>query len=208
MSKVDLSQHDLRGYTPGRSYWFRAAWLIIEAFTLLNPFFVSYRLKAHILRAFGASIGRSLVIKPRVHIKYPWRLSIGDYVWLGERAWIDNLADVRIGDNVCISQGAYICTGNHDWSDRQMGLVTKPVTVDAGAWIAAFAKVAPGVHVGQDAVIGFGGVLVDDAESAGIYFGNPAKRIGTRTVQPRQNVADADNQLEPRTQAVPRKLLG
>jgi putative colanic acid biosynthesis acetyltransferase WcaF len=182
--------------------------LAIEALTLLNPLFVSYRVKAYILRLFGASIGRSLVIKPGVHIKYPWRLSIGDYVWLGERAWIDNLADVKIGDNVCLSQGVYICTGNHDWSDPHMGLITKPVTIGAGAWIAAFAKVGPGVRIGQDAVIGLGSVLVDDAESAGIYFGNPAKRIGTRTIQARQNVADDDNQLEPRRPAVPRNLLG
>jgi acetyltransferase-like isoleucine patch superfamily enzyme len=89
-----------------------------------------------------------------------------------------------------------------------MGLVTKPVTVSAGAWIGAFAKVAPGVTVGEDAVIGFGGVLVDDAESSGIYFGNPAKRIGTRTVQARQNVGQIDNQLRPRRPAVPRKFLG
>jgi putative colanic acid biosynthesis acetyltransferase WcaF len=82
MSKVDLSGHDSRGYTPGRPYWFRATWLVIEAVTLLNPLFVSYRLKAYILRLFGASIGMSPVIKPGVHIKYPWRLSVGDYVWL------------------------------------------------------------------------------------------------------------------------------
>jgi putative colanic acid biosynthesis acetyltransferase WcaF len=207
MSKVDLSRQDLRGYVYGRPYWFRAAWLLVESLTLLNPLFISYRLKAHILRFFGASVGRGLVIKPGVHVKYPWRLAIGDHVWLGERSWIDNLADVKIGDNVCISQGAYICTGNHDWADRNMGLITKPVTVGAGAWIAAFAMVAPGVRVGQDAVVGFGAVLFDDAESAGIYFGNPARRLGTRAVQAGQGVADADNQVESRRPVVPRNPL-
>jgi putative colanic acid biosynthesis acetyltransferase WcaF len=182
MSKVDLSSMDLRGYSSQRPYWFRAAWIIIEALTLLNPVFVSYRLKARILRFFGASMGKSPVIKPGVHIKYPWRLSVGDYVWLGERVWIDNLADVMLGDNVCISQGAYLCTGNHDWSDPHMDLVTGPITVSSGAWIAAFAKVGPGVEIGQDAVIALGAVLVDCAEPGGVYVGNPARRIGTRTI--------------------------
>jgi putative colanic acid biosynthesis acetyltransferase WcaF len=93
-----------------------------------------------------------VIIKPGVRVKYPWRLSIGDNSWLGEDCWIDNLAQVSIGANACISQGAYLCTGNHDWSDPAFGLVVKSIVVGDAAWIAAKALIAPGVSLGEGAV--------------------------------------------------------
>lgn len=180
LGRVDLSHHDPRGYSPGRPYWFRALWLVIEALTLLNPMFVPYRWKVALLRLFGAHIGRGVVIKPGVHIKYPWHLSLGDNVWIGERAWIDNFVTVRIEANACISQGAYLCTGNHDWSDPHMGLIVEPITIEEGAWVGAFARVAPGITVGREAVITLGAVVLNDAQPGGIYGGNPARRIKER----------------------------
>jgi putative colanic acid biosynthesis acetyltransferase WcaF len=139
-------------------------------------------MKAIVLRLFGAKVGRGVVIKPSVHIKYPWRLSIGDNSWIGERSWIDNLDVVNVGSNVCISQGAYLCTGNHDW-DPRMGLVVKPSTVEEGAWIGAFARIAPGVTVRCNSIITLGGVLLTTTEPGGIYSGNPARRIKEREVK-------------------------
>lgn len=183
MIEVDLSRTSNRGYDPGKPFWYRSLWLIVEALTLLNPVFVSYGLKAWILRAFGASIGANVVIKPGVHVKYPWHLVVGDNVWLGERAWIDNFVSVSIGSNVSISQGAYLCTGNHDWSDPGMGLVVKPITIDDGAWIGAFARVGPGVTVGNQAVLTLGSVLLANAEPNRIYRGNPAIIVRKRTIR-------------------------
>ena len=71
--------------------------------------------KAIILRVFGAKVGKGLVIRTHVRIKQPWRLSIGDHVWIGESVWIDNLVQVAIASNVCLSQGAFLLTGNHDY---------------------------------------------------------------------------------------------
>jgi putative colanic acid biosynthesis acetyltransferase WcaF len=149
----------------------------------LNPLVTSYRLKRCLLKAFGATIGTGLIIKPNIHIKYPWRLTAGNHVWLGERAWIDSMEDVTLGDSVCVSQGAYLCTGNHDWTDPGMRLTPRPIEVESGAWIGAFACVAPGVRVGQEAVLTLGSVLQQDAEPGGIYSGNPATRTGTRRLQ-------------------------
>jgi putative colanic acid biosynthesis acetyltransferase WcaF len=179
-----------RGYDPGKPFWYRSLWLVIEALTLLNPVFIPYSLKARILRAFGASIGYGVIIKPGIHIKYPWHLTVGDNVWLGERAWIDNFVPVIIGDNACVSQGAYLCTGNHDWSDPGMGLVVKPITVERGAWVGAFARVGPGVTVGEEAVVSLGSVLLKDAEPRGIYQGNPAVRVRERTIRDRPGPID------------------
>ena len=103
--------------------------------------------KARILRLFGAQVGRGLVVKPAVSIKSPWHLRIGDHVWIGERSWIDNHTTVRIGSNVCISQGCYIFTGNHDWSDPAFAFFCKPVTIGDGVWLTAFQRLGPGSDV-------------------------------------------------------------
>ena len=182
---VDLSRTSRRGYRPGRSYAYRALWLLVEALILLNPVVTSYSLKRSVLRRFGARIGVGVLIKPSVHVKYPWHLEIGDNAWVGERAWIDNFVRVRIGANAVISQGAYLCTGNHDWSDPGMGLVVKPVTVEDGAWVGAFARIAPGLTVGSNAVVTLGSVLLADADAGGIYTGAPAVLVGNRTINDR-----------------------
>ncbi|MBF6606042.1 MAG: colanic acid biosynthesis acetyltransferase WcaF [Chloroflexi bacterium] len=182
---VDLSQTSPRGYHPGRSYAYRALWLVVEALILLNPIVTQYSLKCWVLRRFGARIGRGVLIKPNVHVKYPWHLEIGDNTWIGERVWIDNFVRVRIGANAVVSQGAYLCTGNHDWSDPGMGLVVKPVLVEDGAWVGAFARIAPGITVGREVVVTLGSVLLEDAEARGVYTGNPAVRVRDRAIRDR-----------------------
>lgn len=180
---IDLRRTSRRGYRPGRSYAYRALWLLAEALVLLNPIVTPYSLKRWVLRRFGARIGMGVIIKPGVHVKYPWHLEIGDHAWIGERAWIDNFVKVRIGANAVLSQGAYLCTGNHDWSDPGMGLVVKPITIEDGAWVGAFARIAPGVTVGREAIVSLGAVLVQDAEPRSVYQGNPASRVSERTIR-------------------------
>jgi len=183
VGSVDLSRTSNRGYCPGRSYASRALWLVVEALVMLNPVVTPYRLKRWVLRRFGARVGLGVLIKPNVHVKYPWHLEVGDNVWIGERAWIDNFVTVRIGSNAVVSQGAYLCTGNHDWSDPGMGLMVKPITVEQGAWVGAFARIGPGVTVGANAIVTLGSVLLKDAQPKGIYTGNPATLVGERTIR-------------------------
>jgi putative colanic acid biosynthesis acetyltransferase WcaF len=181
--RVNLRLNSKRGYSPGRPYWYRALWVVVEAVILLNPMVGPSIVKSWVLRWFGARVGQRVLIKPSLHVKYPWLLEIGDDAWIGERVWIDNFQLVRIGANACISQGAYLCTGNHDWSDPGMGLVTKPITIEDGAWVGAFSLIGPGVVVGQEAVITLGTVLLQDARPRGIYSGNPAACTGERRLR-------------------------
>lgn len=173
----------MRGYRPGRPFAVRALWLVVEALVLRNPLLASYGLKRWTLRLFGARIGRNVLVKPSVAVKYPWRLSVGDNSWIGERAWLDTIADVRIGSNVCVSQGAYLCTGNHDWTDPRMGLDAREIVLEDGCWVGAFARVGPGVTVGREAVVALGAVLVDDALPRGVYAGNPAVKVRERRLR-------------------------
>jgi putative colanic acid biosynthesis acetyltransferase WcaF len=122
------------------------------------------------------------VIKPGVRVKYPWRLTVGAAAWLGEDVWIDNLADVEIGSNACVSQGAYLCTGNHDWSDQTFGLIVKSIRIRDGAWVGAKSVVCPGVEIGECAIAAAGSVVTRSIPPYEIHAGNPARFIRHRTI--------------------------
>jgi putative colanic acid biosynthesis acetyltransferase WcaF len=143
---MDLGAYRRPDIPGNRNLAWRAAWYLVNAFLFQGAVLslIPGSWKAAVLRAFGAKVGRGLVCKPWVTIKYPWFLEIGDHVWLGERVWIDNVCLVRIGSNVCLSQGVYILTGNHDWDDPQFAFVCKPVTVGSGVWLAACTRLGPG----------------------------------------------------------------
>jgi putative colanic acid biosynthesis acetyltransferase WcaF len=64
-----------------------------------------------------------------------------------------------------------------------MPLAPRPIRVENGAWVGAFAKVAPGTRIGTGSVVALGGVVFSDTEPWGIYRGNPAKRVGTRSLR-------------------------
>jgi putative colanic acid biosynthesis acetyltransferase WcaF len=138
--------------------------------------------KVALLRCFGARIGKHVRIKPGVKIKFPWRLTVGDYVWIGENTWIDNLAPVTVGNHVCISQAVYLCTGNHDWEHPAFQLITASIDIQDSSWIAARAVIGPGVTVGRGAVLGLGSVAGRSLEPMQIYAGNPAQPIKQRNL--------------------------
>jgi len=157
---VDLSRFDNAWYHPGRSKLVQALWFFIGSPLVrcsVNP---SSGLRRCVLRAFGATVGNGVVLKPGVRVKYPWRLRIGDHAWIGEDAWIDNLGDVEIGPNACVSQGAYFCTGNHDWSDPAFGLIVKGIRIGPGAWVGAKSVICPGVELGENSIVAAGSVVM------------------------------------------------
>jgi putative colanic acid biosynthesis acetyltransferase WcaF len=139
--------------------------------------------RAAVLRLFGASIGKGGRIKNAVQIKFPWKLKLGESVWIGENVWIDNLEQIRVGSDVCISQGAYLCTGNHDWSDSVFGLKCAPIIVEGKAWIGAQCRVGPGVTIKEGAVLTLGAVAVQTIEAWAIYSGNPAVKVKDRRIR-------------------------
>lgn len=139
-------------------------------------------MKRSVLRAFGARIGRSVTIKSQVKITFPWKLTVGDHVWLGEECWLLNLERIIIGNHVCISQRAFLCTGSHNYKSPTFDLIVKPITLQDGCWIGASAWVGPGVMVGTHAVLTAGAVASRDIEPFGIYRGNPAELIKQRVI--------------------------
>jgi len=155
IASLDLASFERPVIENQRPIAVRALWYVVNAILFQSslPALLPSRAKAAVLRLFGAKVGRGLVIKPRVTIKSPWFLEVGDNVWIGERAWIDNHTRVRLGSDVCVSQGVCIFTGNHDWSDPRFGFFCKPVEVGDGSWITAFRVLGPGTLIPPHVVV-------------------------------------------------------
>ncbi len=180
--KVDLSTYRNPEYDHGAGPLKRLVWHLCSKAFIHSQLPLPVSFKRAILRAFGARIGRGVMIKPQVNIKYPWFLEIGDHAWIGEEVWIDNLVMVKIGPSCCLSQGAMMLTGNHDFSKATFNLITGAVILEEGAWVGAKSVVCPGVTVGSHAVLAVGSVATKNLEEWTIYQGNPAISIKKRTV--------------------------
>ena len=177
---VDLSQYQNKEFHPGRSFPVRLAWFLFGLPLLRCSLIPSSAFRRFLLRAFGAKIGDGVVMQQHFCVKYPWNLSVGNNSWFGEECWIDNLVPVSIGNNVCISQGAYLCTGNHDWSDPAFGLIVRPIRLEDGAWVGARSSLAPGVVIGECAIVSLGSVVNKNVPPYEIHSGNPARFVRNR----------------------------
>ena len=180
---IHLDRYDNSWYRPGRSALVRAAWFFLGAPLVRAHWHPSSALRVALLRLFGAHIGQGVVIKPGVIVKYPWHLVVGDHCWLGEACWIDNLTTVRLGNHVCVSQGAYLCTGNHDWTDPTFGLMVAPIQLNDGSWAGAKSILAPGTVLGTGSIAAAGSVVSGIVPDFEIYAGNPAAFSKRRTIR-------------------------
>ncbi len=174
-----LDAYDNRSFSRGRRLWIEALWLLAQWMFVRSQIPGSTH-RLLILRMFGARIGSGVKIRPGLRVKFPWRLMIGNHAWIGEDVWIDNLADVAIGAHCCISQGAYLCTGNHDWTAVGFNLRIAPICICDSAWVAARTVVAPGVTIGEGSVLALGSVATRSLQPWSINTGNPATPVGAR----------------------------
>lgn len=133
-------------------------WYIINNL-ILNSFFPFSNIKVFVLRLFGAKIGKNVIIKPYIKVKYPWNLKIGDNSWIGEEVWIDNLEEVLIDENCCISQGVYLCTGSHNFKSEKFDLIKEKIVIKRSSWIGAKAVICPGVTVEESSFIKAGEIV-------------------------------------------------
>lgn len=177
---MHLRHFNNRWYHPGRHKIIQILWFFSNALVLKSSWFPVSGCKVFLLRLFGARVGKGVNIKPSVNIKYPWRLTIGDYAWIGENVWIDNLDQVTIGTNCCVSQGALLLCGNHDYRSEHFDLRTGAITLEEEVWIGANATVCPGVTCHYRSILTVGSVATRNLEAHTIYQGNPAKEVRKR----------------------------
>jgi putative colanic acid biosynthesis acetyltransferase WcaF len=181
MKQVQLNKYNNDWYQPAGTLK-KTLWYFTNMcfFKTMFPFPSSVKVK--ILRVFGAKVGVAVVIKPNVNIKYPWFLEIGDYTWIGEDVWIDNLVQVTIGKHCVLSQAAFMLTGSHDYTKESFDLIVKPIVLEDGVWVGAKATVCPGVTLKTHSVLSVGSVATKELDAYGVYQGNPAVKKRERVV--------------------------
>ncbi len=178
---VKLSQYNNQWYRPGMG-WKIALWIVVNVIFFNNGLAVFNSLKCFLLRLFGAKVGKGVIIKPSVNIKYPWLLHIANDVWIGEKVWIDNTGLIVIGNDVCISQGALLLTGNHNYKKLKFDLIIGAITLEDGVWLGANSVVCPGVTCKTHSVLTVSSVATCDLDAYTIYQGNPALIIKQRII--------------------------
>lgn len=183
-AKVDLSRFDNPDFDPGAGYVKRTLWYFTNALFFINPLFPFRTPKPYLLRLFGAKVGKGVVIHPGVNIKFPWKLAIGSHVWIGQRAWLDNLDQLTMQDNVVVSQGAMIIQGSHDYRKVDYPTLHAPVLLEEGSWVGAGAMVLGGVTLRSHALLAAGSVTGKSLKAYTIYRGNPAMPVREREVDP------------------------
>lgn len=184
MNQTQLQKNfDKKDYNAGASAVKIASWYFVSSLFFRSGLMPFSSVLVVILKFFGCETGRGIRVKPYVNIKYPWKLAIGHNTWIGEGCIIENLAQVTLGNNVCLSQGSMLLTGNHNYKKSSFDLFVKPIIIEDGAWIAAKAIVCPGVTVGSHGVLAVGSVAVNNIDPYTVYQGNPAVKIRERKLE-------------------------
>lgn len=151
---INLSKFNNSHYSRGVARWKEVLWWFCRSLFFAPWFPVPSVIKVFVLRFFGAKVGFGVVIRSRVNITMPWRVVIGDNVWIGDEVMILSLDYVTIGNNVCISQRAFLCTGNHDFKKETFDLITAPIQIGNSCWIAACAFISPGAVLPAETMVG------------------------------------------------------
>ncbi|TAE56296.1 MAG: colanic acid biosynthesis acetyltransferase WcaF [Nostocales cyanobacterium] len=179
---VDLRKYNQSGFDRGRPGLYVLLWWLVQAvaFPLTpHPFNV---IRCAILRLFGAKIGQGVVIRPTARFTYPWKVTIGDYSWVGDDVVFYSLEQINIGEHCVVSQKSYLCTGSHDIKDPTFSLQTASITIGNGAWVATDCFIAPGVNIGANAVIGARSSVFTNIPPGQVCWGTPCKPQYQRTV--------------------------
>ncbi|MBW0448374.1 putative colanic acid biosynthesis acetyltransferase [bacterium M00.F.Ca.ET.228.01.1.1] len=176
---IDLSLAGKGNYSARRSALIELVWFVLEACVINNKLLPFSFVRVALLRLFGARIGSGCRFVHPLRVKAPWNLEVGDKCWFGVDVWIYNQAPIRIGSNVCISQGTFLTAGSHDMSTT-MDLRVAPIVIEDGVWITSKCVVQMGVTIGRSAVVTPMSVVHRSLEAGGVYGGNPCRFLRKR----------------------------
>lgn len=166
----------------GRNAFVVQLWWLIQSLLFSNTPQFLYGFRRFLLRLFGAKIGKKVIIRQSVKITYPWKVSIGDYSWIGDDVVLYSLGEISIGKNTVISQKSYICTASHDYLQSDFPIFAKKNIIEDECWLATDVFVAPGITIGKGSVIGSRSSVYKDIPANKVCIGNPAKIIRDRKI--------------------------
>lgn len=136
------------------------------------------------LRCFGARIGTGVIVRPTVKTQFPWKVSIGDFSWIGDDVVLYSLGTINIGRHAVVSQKTYLCTGSHDLAELDFRIFSRPVVIEDECWLATDVYVAPGVTIGKGTLVGARSSVFKDLPAGKICMGSPARVVKDRPNKP------------------------
>lgn len=176
----NLSEFKLPEGFRGRSGWYVQLWWLVQSTLFRGSPQFAYRFRAILLRLFGAKIGKGVVIRPTVTVTYPWKVSIGDYAWIGDDVVLYSLGEIIIGSNSVVSQKSYLCAADHDHTKNNFPIRAYRIEIGTECWVAADTFIAPGVTIGHGCVIGARSSVFRDLPSGMVCLGSPCIPIRAR----------------------------
>ncbi len=180
MKHQELIRFKLPENFRGKSAIIVQIWWFVQTILFKTSPQIMYGWRRFLLRIFGAKIGKKVILRPSVTITYPWKVSVGDYSWIGDDVTLYSLGEIKIGNNVVISQKSYICTGSHDYNETSFPIFVKKIVIENECWLATDVFIAPGITIGQGSVIGSRSSVYNDIPPNKICMGNPAVAVRNR----------------------------
>ncbi|MDP7978348.1 putative colanic acid biosynthesis acetyltransferase [Bacillus multifaciens] len=177
---IDLSKYNQEWYSRGRNSVTVLLWWLVQGTIFRFSLHNMYGWRNFLLRLFGAKIGKGVRVRSSAKFTYPWKVSINDYSWIGDNVQFYSLDEIHIGTNCVISQEVYLCTGSHNAKDPYFGLITKPIHIQDGAWVASDVFVYPGITIHKMGVVAARSTVLKDIPANEIHAGFPAKFIKKR----------------------------
>ncbi|MEO2223853.1 putative colanic acid biosynthesis acetyltransferase [Priestia megaterium] len=185
--KIDLSKYDQSWFSKGKSNLVIILWWLIQGTIFRFSIHNMYAWRIFLLKCFGAKVGKNVLIRSSAKFTYPWKVSIGDHSWIGDNVQFYSLDRIIVGSNCVISQESYLCTGTHDIKDTKFGLITKPIVIKDGAWIASDVFIYPGVTIHEMGVVAARSTVIKDVLVNEVHTGSPARFIRKRFEEGEQN---------------------
>jgi len=176
----DLSRFRLPDGFRGRPAWLVQLWWLVQAVLFHPSPQVFFAWRSFLLRLFGAQIGKDVLIRPSASVTYPWKVSIGDYSWIGDEVVLYSLSEITIGRHTVISQESYLCAAYHDYTRPTFDMIAGPITIGDQVWIAADVFIAPNVTVGFGCLVGARSTVFHDLPAGMVCYGSPAIPVRSR----------------------------
>lgn len=192
---IDLSKYSQENYSRGKNSIIILLWWIIQGTFFRYSLHNMYMFRNVLLRMFGANIGENVKIRASAKFTYPWNISIGENSWIGDNVQLYSLDFITVGSNCVVSQESYLCTGTHDIKDPHFGLLTNPIIVKDGSWVATDVFIYPGVVIHEMAVIAARSTVTTDIPANEVYAGSPAKYVKKRFKEEELNEFKKENSI-------------
>ena len=151
---------------------------------------LNQEVRMQLLKDVLPNAGEGFYAQSPFHCDYGFNVYTGKNVYLNFNCVILDVGKVTIGDNVMIGPNTAIYAVGHPIhpEPRIQGKLDygQEVVIGANVWIGGSCVINPGVHIGENTVIGSGSVVTKDIPANVVAVGNPCRPVRAITEEDRE----------------------